>query len=137
MDSEDHFDFDIFLSYNHLDRVRVHTLADKLRIDGIHIWLDEWNIFNKDHIAKEINRGLDKSKTLGVCVSLNSHTSIWRRLETHVFIRKHKDDERRSIFVIRLDNSNIHKLFKQFKSFDLSSPSNTEEYKKLLKEFNK
>ena len=66
MDSEDHFDFDIFLSYNHLDRIHVHTLADKVRKDGINIWLDEWNIFNKDHIAKEINRGLDRSQTLGV-----------------------------------------------------------------------
>ena len=33
------FEYDVFLSYSHEDKDIVHPLAEKLREDGVRVWL--------------------------------------------------------------------------------------------------
>lgn len=38
------FEYDVFLSHNQADKLRVRRLAERLRAAGLCIWLDEWII---------------------------------------------------------------------------------------------
>jgi hypothetical protein len=42
MDSE--FEYDVFLSYSSKDSEIVHALAERLKQDGLRVWLDAWAI---------------------------------------------------------------------------------------------
>ena len=38
------FEYDVFLSYSSKDKKTVHALAERLRGDGVRVWLDVWEI---------------------------------------------------------------------------------------------
>ena len=46
----DDFRYDVFLSYSSRDRETVHPLAERLRGDGLRVWLDAWEIKPGDRI---------------------------------------------------------------------------------------
>lgn len=54
------FVYDVFLSYSSKDKATVHPLAERLRDDGLHVWLDEWEIRPNDRIPVKIEEGLEK-----------------------------------------------------------------------------
>ena len=44
------FEYDVFLSYSSKDKEKVHVLAQRLKQDGLRIWLDAWAIRPGDSI---------------------------------------------------------------------------------------
>jgi hypothetical protein len=56
------FDYDVFLSYNHKDKPVVRELANRLKQDGLCVWLDEWEIQPGDMIGLKISQGLERSR---------------------------------------------------------------------------
>jgi hypothetical protein len=36
------FEYDVFLSYSSNDKEIVHALAERLKRDGLRVWLDAW-----------------------------------------------------------------------------------------------
>lgn len=38
----DQFNYDVFLSHSNKDKAIVRELAERLRADGLRVWLDEW-----------------------------------------------------------------------------------------------
>jgi hypothetical protein len=36
------FEYDVFLSYSSKDKKTVHALAERLKQDGLRVWLDAW-----------------------------------------------------------------------------------------------
>lgn len=48
------FEYDVFLSYSSKDKGIVHDLADCLNQDGLHVWLDKWEIRPGDLIPLRI-----------------------------------------------------------------------------------
>ncbi|MCX6677787.1 MAG: toll/interleukin-1 receptor domain-containing protein [Methanothrix sp.] len=44
------FEYDVFLSYSSKDREIVHALAERLKQDGLRVWLDAWAIQPGDSI---------------------------------------------------------------------------------------
>ena len=43
-DGRSRFEYDVFLSYSSKDKKTVHALAERLREDGLRVWLDAWVI---------------------------------------------------------------------------------------------
>ena len=62
------FEYDVFLSYSSEDKERVHALAERLKADGLRVWLDAWAVRPGDSIPLKIRQGLDR-----VSVILKSH----------------------------------------------------------------
>lgn len=62
------FEYDVFLSYSSKDKSSVHPLAERLKQDGLRVWLDEWEIKPGDSIPLKIQHGLEKSHTLLMCM---------------------------------------------------------------------
>ena len=46
------FEYDVFLSYSSKDKETVHALAERLREDGLRVWLDAWAIKPGDSITR-------------------------------------------------------------------------------------
>jgi hypothetical protein len=56
--------YDIFLSHSAKDKEVVCTVAERLRADGVRVWLDEWEIRPGDSIPAKIEDGLEHSRVL-------------------------------------------------------------------------
>ena len=87
------FDYDVFLSYSSKDKETVHALAERLRGDGVRVWLDVWEIepsagsLSRGERARvraeAIQHGVEKSRTMVMCMSPDYFESEWGRLEHH------------------------------------------------------
>jgi hypothetical protein len=75
------FQYDVFLSHNSADKPRVRRLAERLRDAGLRVWFDEWIIQPGDDIYLAIERGLEASRTLVLCLSPAALGSEWVGLE--------------------------------------------------------
>lgn len=71
------FQYDVFLSHNAAVKPRVRKLAERLRTAGLRMWFDEWIIQPGDDIYPAIERGLETSRTLVLCLSPASLGSQW------------------------------------------------------------
>ncbi len=58
------FKYDVFLSHSSKDKAVVRKLAERLRDDGLRVWLDEWEIRPGDPILLKIEEGLEQSRAL-------------------------------------------------------------------------
>jgi hypothetical protein len=74
------FEYDVFLSYSSKDKPTVQELAERLKQDGLRVWLDNWVINPGDLIPLAIERGLERSRMLVLVMSKNAFTSEWMTL---------------------------------------------------------
>ena len=47
------FEYDVFLSHSSKDKLTVRELAERLKADGVRVWLDEWEIRPGDLLGLE------------------------------------------------------------------------------------
>ena len=86
----DLFPFDLFLSHSSKDKALVRPLTERLRDDGLRVWLDKWQIKPGDSILAKIEEGLEQSRLLVFCMSValfvavvGAQSCVWRcRLES-------------------------------------------------------
>src|SRR5438552_17611668 len=71
----DEFQYDVFLSHGAKDKAVVRDVAERLRKDGVKVWLDEWEIKPGDSIPAKIEEGLERSRVLVLCMSANAFGS--------------------------------------------------------------
>jgi small GTP-binding protein len=96
--SEATFDYDVFLSHHSSDKPRVRKLASALKEAGLRVWLDEWEIKAGDDIRLAIERGLERSRCLVLCITAQAIASKWVATErSTVLFRDPVNTERRFI----------------------------------------
>ena len=66
--SVNHRVYDVFLSYNSLDRPVVERLAGKLLQRGFRPWYDQWSVLKGQEFQRQIEHGLENSKAIAVFV---------------------------------------------------------------------
>jgi TIR domain-containing protein len=92
----DDFSYDVFLSHSSKDKPVVRSLAERLRADGLRVWLDDWEIRPGDSIPAKIEEGLEHSRVLVLCMSAHAFGSDWSRLESYTYrFRDPMNKERR------------------------------------------
>ena len=83
----DDFQYDVFLSSSSGGKPALRELAERLKRDGLRVWLDEWVIQPGDSIPLAIEQGLESSRTLVLVMSEHSvgknSASEWVTLERH------------------------------------------------------
>ena len=105
------FTYDVFLSHNSADKPRVRQLAERLRAAGLRVWFDEWVIQPGDDIYLAIERGLEASRTLVLCLSPAALGSDWVGLErSAVLFRNPANTGRRFIPLLLADWGNPKRL---------------------------
>jgi hypothetical protein len=75
------FTYDVFLSHNRQDKLRVRALAERLKEAGLRVWLDDWAIKPGDDIYLAIERGLEAARVQVLCLSPAALGSDWVALE--------------------------------------------------------
>ena len=81
----DDFKYDVFLSHNSQDKAVVRGVAERLRGDGLRVWLDAWEIRPGDSIPAKIEAGLEHSRVLVLCMSAHAFGSDWAQLQAATF----------------------------------------------------
>jgi formylglycine-generating enzyme required for sulfatase activity len=98
------FEYDVFLSYSSKDKIIVHALAERLKQNGLRVWLDKWEIKPGNLIPLKIQEGLEKSHTLLMCMSPAYFESEWGRMEhLTILFRNPTNTQRRLIPLLITD----------------------------------
>jgi WD40 repeat protein len=129
MDSE--FKYDVFLSYSSKDKEVVHALAERLKQDGLRVWLDAWAIQPGDSIPLKIQRGLEQSRTLLMCMSSDYFASDWVKLEHYTLLFRDPTNAKRRFIPLLIADCIPPDIIAQFARIDWREHTD-ESYARLL-----
>lgn len=127
-----HFHYDAFLSYSSKNKDTVRTIAERLKSDGIRVWFDEWEINVGESIPAKIEEGLQKSRTLVLCMSKEAFASDWSRMESYTFRFRDPLNKELRFIPLRLDDTPIDGTLSQFRYIDWSTADNYQAYSQLV-----
>lgn len=99
-----HFEYDGFLSHATADLTAVCAIAEQLHADGIRVCVNEGKLQTDRSAADEIERGLESSRVLVLCVSGNVSIAEWIRLEAGTFRFRDPLNKSRRFILLRLDD---------------------------------
>jgi hypothetical protein len=125
------FDYDVFLSYSSQDKQVVHALAERLKQEGLRVWLDEWMIQPGAMIGLQIQHGLEQSRTLLMCMSHAYFDSEWATLEHHTLLFRDPTNEKRRFIPLLIEDCAMPDIIAQFAYIDWRTRSD-EAYGRLL-----
>ncbi|MEH2455278.1 TIR domain-containing protein [Nostoc sp.] len=125
------FVFDVFLSYSTRDKNVVHGLAERLKNDGVRVWLDAWVIEPGHSIPLKIQEGVEQSRTLLMCMSPNYFKSEWGKLEHLSLLFRDPTNTQRRFIPILIADCERPNIIAQFLYIDWRNTSD-EAYDKLL-----
>jgi small GTP-binding protein len=129
----DDFSYDVFLSHSSKDRPVVCPIAEKLRADGLRVWLYEWEIRPGDSIPEKIDEGLEHSRVLVLCMSAQAFGPEWAQLEDGTFRFRDPLNKERRFIPLRLDETPIKGSLAQFLYINWRPQDNKEQaYVKLF-----
>jgi len=125
------FEYDVFLSYSSKDRKTVHALAQRLKKDGLSVWLDDWVIRPGDPISMKIQHGVENARTLLMCMSPAYFESEWGRLEHHSMLFRDPTNAQRRFIPLLLQDCTQPDIIAQFAHIDWRTSSD-DAYEMLL-----
>ncbi len=112
------FAFDVFLSHNSKDKPQVRKLAEQLRDSGLRVWFDDWVIQAGDDIYLAVERGLETSRTLILCMSPNAFGSDWVGLERSTVLFRDPSNADRRFIPLLLADCELPDTLRRFKYVD-------------------
>jgi hypothetical protein len=127
-----HFAYDVFLSHSSKDKSIVREIAERLRQDGLKVWFDEWEIKPGDSIPARIEEGLEHSRIMVLCMSVNAFGSDWAQLESGIFRFRDPLNKERRFIPLRLDDTPIKGTLAQFSYLTWRPKGSEGQYAKLL-----
>ncbi|WP_437998575.1 toll/interleukin-1 receptor domain-containing protein [Sorangium sp. So ce185] len=93
----------IFLSHASPDKPTVRRIAEALRVAGHEPWLDEQEILVGDSIPGAIERGLQSTDYVIVCLSRAALASGWVNSELHGSVMKQFSSKMTRVLPVRLE----------------------------------
>ncbi len=117
------FQYDVFLSHNSADKPRVRRLAERLRAAGLRVWFDEWIIQPGDDIYLAIERGLEASRTLVLCLSPAALGSDWVGLERSTVLFRDPANAGRRFIPLLLADCKLPDALRRYRHVDYRQES--------------
>ncbi|QGM93442.1 TIR domain-containing protein [Methylocystis rosea] len=112
------FEFDVFVSHNSADKLRARELAEKLRTAGLRVWFDEWVIRPGDDIFLSIERGLNDSRVLILCMTANAFRSDWVGLERSTVLFRDPSNKGRRFVPLLMEACEIPDTLRRYAFID-------------------
>lgn len=119
----DHFEYDVFLSHNKVDKPRVRQLAEQLKAAGLRVWFDEWSIKYGDDIYLAIERGLEATRVQLLCLSQAALDSEWVELERSTVLFRDPSNKGRRFVPILLENCKLPGVLRRYKYINFCKES--------------
>ncbi len=91
--------YHVFLSHNSREKAQVLQLAEKLERDGIHVWVDKWNLIPGEPWQEPIEKALQQCDSCAICVGPLG-TSPWQNEEMRASINMRVESADNKIRVI-------------------------------------
>ena len=129
------FEYDVFVSHSAQDRDVARELAERLRGDGLSVWLAEWAIKPRSRIAtreKQIAAALASSRALVLCLSEHSQGDEWAQLERQTIPFRDPEDRERQLIPLRLDRSELPVELRQVLAIDWQPEERERAYAQVL-----
>ena len=117
------FEYDVFLSYSTQDKDVVHDLAERLKNDGVRVWLDAWVIEPGDSIPLKIQQGIEQSRTLLMCMSPHYFESEWGKLESLSLLFRDPTNTQRRFIPVLIADCEPPDIIAQFAYIDWKTPT--------------
>ncbi len=115
------FNYDVFLSHNSKDKEIVRVMAKKLQDYGLKIWFDEWCIKPGDDIYLKVEKGLEESKILVLCLSPNAINSDWVKLERSTVLFRDPINSNRRFIPVLIEDCDLPDTLKRYRYVDYRS----------------
>lgn len=125
------FEYDVFLSYNYKDKETVYVLAERLKMDGVRVWLDTWAIQPGDSIFQRIHQGLKRSRKILICMSPAYFDSMWGGVKQQTLLFHDPTNVQRRFIPLLIETCTMPSAFAQFAYIDWRTSSENE-YGELL-----
>lgn len=84
--------FDVFLSYNNLDKQIVEKIGKSLRSEGLNVWLDRWVPRPGFPWQERLHEGIQASRAVAVFVGAGG-LGTWQELEIQAFISRSRKEK--------------------------------------------
>src|SRR5205807_164463 len=110
----------------------IYPLAERLKGDGIRVWLDVWEIRSGHSFTTKIEEGLERSRLLILCTSANTYGSDWAAMESQTFRFRDPLNKERRFIQLRLDDTKPRGSLIQHAYLDWRKEAQDEEYFRLL-----
>ncbi len=117
------FQYDVFLSHNAADKPRVRKLAEQLKRAGLRVWFDEWVIQPGDDIYLAIERGLETSRALVLCLSPAALGSDWVGLERSTVLFRDPANKDRRFVPLLLADCKLPDTLRRYRYLDFRTES--------------
>ncbi|HWE93080.1 MAG TPA: TIR domain-containing protein [Tepidisphaeraceae bacterium] len=114
----DKFQWDVFVSHSSHDKPKAKKLAEHLRGAGLSVWFDEWIVTPGTDIYGAVEKGLEQSRTLVLCMSDAAFGSDWVSLERGTAIFRDPQNRRRRFVPVLLEACEIPDTIRRFLYFD-------------------
>jgi hypothetical protein len=118
--------WDVFFSYNSLDKTRVQRLAERLRAERLRVWFDAWVIEPGDDIYAAIEHGLEYARTLILCMSQAAFGSEWVKLERNTVLFRDPGNSNRRFVPLLLADCRIPDTIRRYQYIDWQTDNDTE-----------
>jgi len=111
-----------FLSHSSADRATALHLTERLRNEGVEVWIDTEQIGLGDSIPARISAGLQEADIILVLISESFVKSSWCRAEYEPLLVREIEDGRTWIVPLRLDDAPIPPFLAAKRYLDLRAP---------------
>ncbi len=91
---------DVFLSHDHAQKDWACNLAQRLRNEGVKVWLNEWRHQIDENWIKELARGVEESRKIILVLSPEFLDTQWPIFETYIPILKEPSVTRSRIILL-------------------------------------
>jgi anti-anti-sigma factor len=115
--------YDAFVSYSSADQEFCLTLCERLRSDGINLWLDHWSIETGDSIPVRIQEGLENSQKLLLLISPNGLKSAWSTMERNCLFFQDPLNSGRGIVPVLIESCHLPILIANLRHIDYRTRS--------------
>jgi len=122
----------MFISYNKKDRELATALAVQLRLVGIDVFLDAWEIEPGDSIPGKVNSALGLVDTVLVLWSEDAESSRWVGAELETALALHLEDGSVRVVPVRLDQAPLPALLRPLRWLRLEDAAQASEVARQL-----
>lgn len=124
------FKYDVFLSCNLHDKQTISELVDRLELDNLKVWLDEWE-HQPEGVNEEIDEALKHSRAFILAMSTHTFAVDWLTVERRTQLFRDPVNVERRFIPLRLDDSEVMEGLKPYHYLDWRDRSE-QQYQLLL-----